>query len=74
MTLFRKWMSNWIVVGLFWGWGMFIFYLIGMPLISGEPNMFFDPRHILFWAVLWTAMGLIFGYLVKPPYNKKETE
>ena len=33
MTLFKKWLSNWIVVGLFWGWGMFIFYLVGMPLI-----------------------------------------
>lgn len=55
--------KNWVFSGLFWAALMLVFWF-GYGFLDGTD---ITLRYVLAGVVLWSVMGLIWGYLVIKP-------
>jgi len=61
-------MKDWAKTGLSWGLAMFIIMVFVFPYFEdGEIT----TKRILLGAVLWTVLGLLFGYSLRKRMIKK---
>jgi hypothetical protein len=53
---------NWVTQGLSFGFFMFLFNNVILPLLDGDG---YRPTKLLLGIVVWTLAGLLFGYTMK---------
>jgi len=61
-------MKDWAKTGLSWGLAMFIIMVFVFPYFEGGE---ITTKRILLGAVLWTVLGLLFGYSLRKRMIKK---
>ncbi|MEA3424689.1 MAG: hypothetical protein U9R46_00445 [Bacteroidota bacterium] len=62
---------NWVTEGLSWGYFMFVAMDIVYPLLVGES---YSAVKFLIGIVVWTLIGLLFGYVMKQMVFKRNPD
>jgi hypothetical protein len=60
-------MKQWVKIGLVWGTIMFLLMTFVFPYFREEE---ISLSKVVFSIILWSVMGLLFGYALRNRFNK----